>query len=183
MVMKIRVGRRLLKIRKLDCCGRFPKLIRRVVCCIRRKVCYSRSLSLSRSKFIPCLEYPRVVGSPIYSHGPAHRTRSRDQFLQASNFFRRECKDAEKKGGHVNHVRRKVVPQGFVAIYVGEEQKRFVIPLVYLHHPFITRLLMEAETVFGYVANGPLRIPCDVDDFEQVKWLIDREKKPSSLCK
>jgi SAUR family protein len=65
-----------------------------------------------------------------------------------------------------------------LAVYVGEERQRFVIPILYLNHPFITTLLAQAEGEFGYNYRGPLTVPCDADDFEQVKWLIDREKRP-----
>jgi hypothetical protein len=38
-----------------------------------------------------------------------------------------------------------MVPEGSVAVYVGEERQRFVIPILYLSHPFITRLLAEVK--------------------------------------
>ncbi|GLJ31383.1 hypothetical protein SUGI_0629740 [Cryptomeria japonica] len=72
----------------------------------------------------------------------------------------------------------KLVPQGCVAIQVGQEHQRYVIPILYLSHPFITKLLVEAEKEFGYDQRGTLTLPCELDDFEQLKWLIDREKKP-----
>ncbi|GLJ31385.1 hypothetical protein SUGI_0629780 [Cryptomeria japonica] len=73
----------------------------------------------------------------------------------------------------------KVVPQGCVAIQVGQEQQRYVIPILYLSHPFITKLLMEAENEFGYEQRGTLTLPCELDDLEQLKWLIDREETPN----
>eukprot|EP01018_Ginkgo_biloba_P010686 Gb_31890 [translate_table: standard] len=78
--------------------------------------------------------------------------------------------------GNVTSCGRTVVPKGCVPVDVGEEQQRFVIPIGYLYHPFIVDLLIETENTFGYDQKGPLRIPCDVGDFEQLKWLIDREK-------
>ena len=43
------------------------------------------------------------------------------------------------------------VPNGYIAIYVGEEErKRFVIPISYLNQPSIQELLSEAEEEFGY---------------------------------
>ncbi|GLJ31389.1 hypothetical protein SUGI_0629840 [Cryptomeria japonica] len=71
----------------------------------------------------------------------------------------------------------KLVPQGCVAIQVGREQQRYVIPILYLSHSFITKL--EAEKEFGYDQRGTLTLPCDLDDFEQLKWLIDREETPN----
>ncbi|GLJ31384.1 hypothetical protein SUGI_0629770 [Cryptomeria japonica] len=73
----------------------------------------------------------------------------------------------------------KLVPQGCVAIQVGREHQRCVIPILYLSHPFITKLLVEAEKEFGFDQRGTLTLPCDLDDFEQLKWLIDREETPN----
>ncbi|KAL4327236.1 hypothetical protein AHAS_Ahas13G0079900 [Arachis hypogaea] len=42
------------------------------------------------------------------------------------------------------------VPKGHLAVYVGEKQKRFVIPVSYLNQPSIQDLLSQAEEEFGY---------------------------------
>ncbi|GAB2267634.1 Auxin-responsive protein saur23 [Dionaea muscipula] len=59
------------------------------------------------------------------------------------------------------------VPKGYVAIYVGEaEKKRFVVPLSYLNHPAIEDLLKRAEEEFGfYHPMGGLTIPCKAEEF------------------
>eukprot|EP01018_Ginkgo_biloba_P016688 Gb_39146 [translate_table: standard] len=181
--MKIHVGRRLLKIRKLQNClsGKLPSFLRRMVHGVQQMQWYSQSLALIRQKFGRKVDsysehYPQVVRRPLHSLGKVSpKTRTRDHSVQPNRF------SVDYKEGNFVHFRRKIVPQGFVAIYVGEEQKRFVIPIVYLYHPFITRLLMEAENAFGYDPNGPLRVPCHVEDFEQLKWLIDREKTVLSV--
>lgn len=54
------------------------------------------------------------------------------------------------------------VPKGFLALCVGEEMKRFVIPMEYLSHRAFGVLLREAEEEFGFEQGGVLRIPCDV---------------------
>jgi SAUR family protein len=72
----------------------------------------------------------------------------------------------------------KDVPKGSVAVYVGdgqEEQTRFVIPVLYFNHPLFLHLLEEAEHVYGFDNKGVLTIPCQVSDFEYLRWLIDRE--------
>ncbi|XP_021907566.1 auxin-responsive protein SAUR21-like, partial [Carica papaya] len=42
-----------------------------------------------------------------------------------------------------------VVPKGYLAVCVGEEQKRYIIPTQYLSHQAFHILLMEAEEEFG----------------------------------
>ncbi|XP_054777710.1 auxin-induced protein X10A-like [Prosopis cineraria] len=61
------------------------------------------------------------------------------------------------------------VPKGYLAIYVGEEMKRFFIPVSYLNQPSFQELLNEAEEEFGYDhLMGALTIPCREDIFLKV---------------
>ncbi|KAL9226927.1 hypothetical protein vseg_002684 [Gypsophila vaccaria] len=60
------------------------------------------------------------------------------------------------------------VPKGFLAVHVGEEMKRFVIPTNYLKHEAFCLLLKEAEDEFGFQQEGVLRIPCEVEVFEDI---------------
>ncbi|KAI9127793.1 hypothetical protein K1719_000786 [Acacia pycnantha] len=61
------------------------------------------------------------------------------------------------------------VPKGFLAVYVGEEMKRFVIPISYLNQPSFQDLLSQAEEEFGYDhPMGGLTIPCNEEVFENV---------------
>lgn len=58
------------------------------------------------------------------------------------------------------------VPKGYLAVYVGEKMKRFVIPTSYLNQPSLQYLLGEAEEEFGYDhPMGGLTIPCTPDVF------------------
>ena len=59
------------------------------------------------------------------------------------------------------------VPRGYLAVYVGESQKkRFVIPIAYLSQPSFQELLSQAEEEFGYDhPMGGLTIPCKEDIF------------------
>jgi len=84
-----------------------------------------------------------------------------------------------KKEGHDFH---KVVPKGCVAVYVGsegEQQQRFVIPVVYVNHPLFEKLLKEAEEEYGFEQKGTITIPCHVSDFQYVQGLIDEERHHS----
>ncbi|CAJ1933683.1 unnamed protein product [Sphenostylis stenocarpa] len=61
------------------------------------------------------------------------------------------------------------VPKGYLAVYVGEKQKRFVIPISYLNQPSFQDLLSQAEEEFGYDhPMGGLTIPCSEDVFQQM---------------
>jgi len=42
------------------------------------------------------------------------------------------------------------VRKGYVAVYVGEERKRFLIPVAYLNQPSFQDLLSQAEEEVGY---------------------------------
>ncbi|KAB2635451.1 auxin-induced protein 15A-like [Pyrus ussuriensis x Pyrus communis] len=66
------------------------------------------------------------------------------------------------------------VPKGYLAIYVGESQKkRFVIPVSYLNQPPFQDLLSLAEDEFGYDhLMGVLTIPCGEDTFLDLTTLF-----------
>jgi len=61
------------------------------------------------------------------------------------------------------------VPRGYLAVYVGEKMKRFVIPVAYLNQPSFQELLSRTEEEFGYDhPTGGLTIPCQEDEFLNV---------------
>ncbi|RDX78871.1 hypothetical protein CR513_40783, partial [Mucuna pruriens] len=67
------------------------------------------------------------------------------------------------------------VPKGYLAVYVGEKQKRFVIPLSYLNQPLFQDLLSQAEKEFGYDhPMGGLTIPCSEDIFQHINEIRSR---------
>ena len=59
------------------------------------------------------------------------------------------------------------VPKGYIAVYVGEsEKRRFVIPISFLNQPSFLTLLSKAEEEFGYDhPMGGLTIPCSENIF------------------
>ncbi|KAL8240797.1 hypothetical protein R6Q59_014152 [Mikania micrantha] len=72
-----------------------------------------------------------------------------------------------------------LVPKGCMAVMVGhegEEQKRFVIPVIYIYHPLFLELLKEAEEEYGFHHRGPINIPCNVQQFSDVEG-IDQERR------
>ncbi|XP_058114356.1 protein SMALL AUXIN UP-REGULATED RNA 51-like [Magnolia sinica] len=69
------------------------------------------------------------------------------------------------------------VPKGFLAVSVGEEMKRFVIPTEYLTHRAFGILLREAEEEFGFQQEGVLRIPCEVPVFERILKVVEEKRE------
>ncbi|KAG2335211.1 hypothetical protein Bca4012_016655 [Brassica carinata] len=61
-------------------------------------------------------------------------------------------------------------PKGFLAVYVGESQKkRYVVPISYLSQPSFQDLLSKSEEEFGFDhPMGGLTIPCPEDIFINV---------------
>ena len=64
-------------------------------------------------------------------------------------------------------IKRQDVPKGYLAVYVGEVQrKRFVVPLSYLDQPVFQDLLRRSEEEFGFNhPMGGLTIPCREEAF------------------
>lgn len=76
-------------------------------------------------------------------------------------------------------VKVKDVPKGCLAIKVGsqgEEQQRFIVPVLYFNHPLFMQLLKEAEDEYGFDQKGTITIPCHVEEFRYVQALIDGER-------
>ncbi|CAN1218632.1 Auxin-responsive protein SAUR21 [Linum perenne] len=71
------------------------------------------------------------------------------------------------------------VPKGFLAVYVGEKQKkRFVVPLSYLSQPLFQDLLSMAEEEFGFDhPMGGLTIPCNVPKGFLAVYVGEKHKK------
>lgn len=53
------------------------------------------------------------------------------------------------------------VPRGHFPVYVGEERRRFVVPLHFLQNPVFQKLLQSAEEEFGFEHKMGLIIPCE----------------------
>ncbi len=61
------------------------------------------------------------------------------------------------------------VPKGYLAVYVGEKMKRFVIPMSYLNQTSFQDLLSQAVEEFGYEhPMGGLTFPCGEDLFVDI---------------
>ncbi|KAH6807049.1 hypothetical protein C2S53_006288 [Perilla frutescens var. hirtella] len=67
-------------------------------------------------------------------------------------------------------------PSGSVAVYVGAERRRFVIPTRFLNLPVFVALLNQAEEEFGYPATGALTLPCEAGFFSDILRLLDEDE-------
>ncbi|KAI5657564.1 hypothetical protein M9H77_26357 [Catharanthus roseus] len=81
-------------------------------------------------------------------------------------------------GGGCGRKEPRDIPKGCLAILVGqgEEQQRFIIPVIYINHPLFMELLKEAEEEYGFDHKGPINIPCHVEEFRHIQGMIDKEK-------
>ncbi|RWR91536.1 auxin-induced protein 15A-like protein [Cinnamomum micranthum f. kanehirae] len=69
------------------------------------------------------------------------------------------------------------VPRGYLAVYVGPEMRRFVIPARYLGVPAMRVLMERAAEEFGYEQRGGLRIPCEEASFQEILSVLDRRRR------
>ncbi len=66
------------------------------------------------------------------------------------------------------------VPHGCLAVYVGGEQRRFVIQTEFLHHSLFRTLLAKSEEEFGFDNPGGLRIACEPDIFQRLLCRLEQ---------
>ncbi|KAK6916792.1 Small auxin-up RNA [Dillenia turbinata] len=63
--------------------------------------------------------------------------------------------------------------KGFFVVYTND-QKRFVIPLLYLNNYVFIELLKMSEEEFGLTRDGPIALPCDAAFMEYILFIIQR---------
>ncbi|KAG9458958.1 hypothetical protein H6P81_003466 [Aristolochia fimbriata] len=72
---------------------------------------------------------------------------------------------------------RSEVPRGHFPVYVGDSQKRFLVPLSFLKNASFQGLLREAEEEFGFDNRmGGLLIPCAEDVFVALVSQLNRRR-------
>ncbi|KAF4357505.1 hypothetical protein CsatB_010665 [Cannabis sativa] len=71
------------------------------------------------------------------------------------------------------------VPKGYLAVYVGPELRRFIIPTSYLSHSLFKVLLEKAEEEFGFDHGGGLTIPCEIETFKYLLKCMENHHKSS----
>ncbi|CAI9297551.1 unnamed protein product [Lactuca saligna] len=69
------------------------------------------------------------------------------------------------------------VPRGYLAVYVGPELRRFIIPTSYLSDPLFKVLLQKVEEEFGFDHSGGLTIPCEIETFKYLLNCMEHHQK------
>jgi len=70
---------------------------------------------------------------------------------------------------------------GYFTVLVGPEKERFGVRARCANHPLFRALLDEAETEYGFAGcDGPLELPCAVDDFMEVMWEMEQDDPAAS---
>ncbi|KAI3448261.1 hypothetical protein Pfo_004926 [Paulownia fortunei] len=64
--------------------------------------------------------------------------------------------------------KKKRTPKGHIVVYVGEQQRRFVVPISCLKNPQFQELLEEAAEVYGFHSYGGIMLPCSESTFFRV---------------
>lgn len=98
------------------------------------------------------------------------RSSNNNSSSKSINFLKRALSISEREGGSSSNVQ---VPKGYLAVCVGVDLNRFVIPTEYLGHQAFHMLLREAEEEFGFEQTGVLRIPCEVPVFESILKIVE----------
>ncbi|KAJ7957128.1 Auxin-induced protein [Quillaja saponaria] len=58
-------------------------------------------------------------------------------------------------------------PKGHFVVYVGDELKRFIVPLSYLKNPVFQQLMEKAAEEYGF-GHRSIVLPCDEIHFQRV---------------
>ncbi|XP_009379214.1 auxin-responsive protein SAUR72-like [Pyrus x bretschneideri] len=106
----------------------------------------------------------------------ANSTTTSTSSSRSMKFFKRTLSFSD-----VSTAQNVIVPKGFLAMCVGKELKRFVVPTEYLGHQAFRILLQEAEEEFGFQQEGVLKIPCEVSVFEKILKMVEEKREVFSL--
>ena len=61
------------------------------------------------------------------------------------------------------------VPKGYIGLYVGEEKKRYEIPVKYLSLPAFQELIVQSQAdELEPKIQGPIMLACRTDEFDQL---------------
>ncbi|KAG0499376.1 hypothetical protein HPP92_004067 [Vanilla planifolia] len=73
--------------------------------------------------------------------------------------------------------RKAKVKKGWLVVAVGPRRRRMpeVLHSHRLSSPPRWLLLEAAHEAYGYPPAGPLRLPCSVEEFLHLQWLIENE--------
>lgn len=101
-------------------------------------------------------------------------------YWKISIFFsckmKKKAKEEELKESLLVDKKSFVVPKGCLAVYVGDDMRRFVIPTNYLCLPTFRVLMERVVEEFGFDQIGGLRIPCEEDYFIGLLKMLEKSK-------
>ncbi|KAL5974193.1 hypothetical protein ACLOJK_030856 [Asimina triloba] len=90
---------------------------------------------------------------------------------------RRSALSDSDSGTDAESNRPRRIPSGYLAVYVGTERRRFVIPTRFLNLPIFVALLKKAEEEFGFQTCGGLVLPCEVEFFKGVLKVLEKDEQ------
>ncbi|URE15878.1 hypothetical protein MUK42_11782 [Musa troglodytarum] len=74
-----------------------------------------------------------------------------------------------------------VVPKGCLVVYVGDEMRRFVIPISYLRLPTFRAQMERVAKEFGFHHVGGLQIPCEEEHFEELLRVLEELRSAKTM--
>ncbi|KAK9099593.1 hypothetical protein Syun_026638 [Stephania yunnanensis] len=83
------------------------------------------------------------------------------------------CDSDEDSSCNSHHEPPPDVPKGYLAVHVGPELRRFIIPTAYLSHSLFKVLLEKTAEEFGFDHEGALTIPCEIETFKYLLNCMD----------
>ncbi|GKV49534.1 hypothetical protein SLEP1_g56280 [Rubroshorea leprosula] len=63
---------------------------------------------------------------------------------------------------------RRRAPKGHFVVYVGDELRRYVVPLAFLKNSSFQQLLEKAAEEFGFDSQNAIVLSCDESTIQQV---------------
>ncbi|XP_071699100.1 protein SMALL AUXIN UP-REGULATED RNA 12-like [Rutidosis leptorrhynchoides] len=85
--------------------------------------------------------------------------------------------DSDSDSDHDSSANHQRMPSaGNLAVYVGSERRRFIIPTRFLNLPVFVSLLNKAAEEFGFQTTGGLIIPCEVRFFKKLVKVLDQNE-------
>ncbi|KAF3647267.1 hypothetical protein BC332_13662 [Capsicum chinense] len=101
--------------------------------------------------------------------------RWKDNSLRSRSVLSYSSSDSDEPGSALPN--RRCTPSGSLAVYVGNERRRFVIPTRFLNLPIFISLLDKAEEEFGFQPTGGLVLPCEVEFFSEILRLLEIDEE------
>ncbi|XP_019426168.1 PREDICTED: auxin-induced protein 6B [Lupinus angustifolius] len=115
---------------------------------------------------------PRIITSPLkltsYSSYHVNAVIGRKKKIHKYKPLLVDGEESSDGSSSRDSRRNNKVPKGFLAVYVGPESKRFVIPISFLSMPDFRVLMDMVAEEFGCDHHGALHFPCDEQQFQQI---------------